>query len=166
MTSLLFIMLLSLLAVPVSAEMVSGPISYDYLSTGYWGATFSHWGPDFLGYLPDGPIQEFAQTSQVDGGSISLLETTGLEIPIPQYADGTPATEEEIFFFLSVTNFGSMDQDGQFILSWAGGPTVSVTNVSCHPDASVSVLVQSFALRQGSVGAAPLDFGQLKALFK
>ncbi len=54
----------------------------------------------------------------------------------------------------------------EIFVSWSGGPTMSMSVVQNHNGGEWKWTIKSYAFRQGSVGAAPMDFGQLKNLFE
>jgi hypothetical protein len=152
----LFLMISTLL-------VLAGPLQAVTISGGWLLEAYDEVGPRFYGTLPEGNITEIAQASSAS----YYYELGGFApIPLPTYDDGTTASLGEILFTI---RFSDIDFGGGVILRlesywdgvspevWAGtGLDYSYSAFSVH----------SWAFRQGSVGAAPLDFGQLKSLFE
>jgi hypothetical protein len=129
-------------------------------------------GRGLFGHLPEGSIEELATTYGVftfNSGDYPAI----LTIPVPIYEDGTLASEAEILFVVRqqleiYANTSALCCSAGGSVSWYGGPYLQV---DAYWDSNLHVMgirieVTSYAFRQGSVAAAPLDFGQLKTLFE
>ncbi len=139
-----------------TAEPITGTYSF---SCGWdvWG----HSGPFFFGTIPTGEIVEYATASESWGFGIETVTRT---IPLPQYEDGTDATLDEIMFSLRGGAFTSGSASWSVQAEWSGGNDLILSFNGPYGNAFMDIEVIAF--RQGSVGAAPLNFGQLKALFE
>ncbi len=163
--------LLALLLFPIlaSAEQLTGTANYTatmsvWIGEGYGGAGAR--GASLFGWSPTDLVTEMATASAAY--EMDSQSPYDLTIPIPQYADGTFATEEEIIFTLKweiATEFDSTLLH-HIDVGWFGGPAMSVNVTHSVGEAEYLWTITSFAFRAGSVGAAPLDFGQLKTMFE
>ncbi len=120
-------------------------------------------GPTLLGWIPQSCVSEFATASS----TIEYVDNMAYPVPVPQFEDGTYATEEEILFAVQWGCYAAelFVVDFEANATWNGGPDVYL-GVNNSVGVGVSCTITSYAFRQGSVGAAPLDFGTLKSMFE
>ncbi len=166
--TLLLLSTLIFLISPMSAfsEILTG--SYYFYR---FGNVAAQDGPLIFGYVPEGPIAEVAFDSiTVYTNDFSSQWPSGdLSIPVPQYEDGTYANEWEILF---AVRFNDVRTFSDFIVeisaTWTGGPDLHYNfhSADWQDFAYLKLEITSIAFREGSVGAAPLNFGQLKTLFE
>ncbi len=151
--------LLFVIAIPLSAEPITGTYQFSHVAESSYCS-----GPMYFGYLPEDGIIEVA-TASVIFSNWDLFGNPPVPIPVPQYQDGSDASEAEILFIIRTNNIGSFNFN--YTAAWFGGPTIALSpSTDWDFVGSFSMEIASIAFRQGSVGAAPLDFGQLKSLFE
>jgi hypothetical protein len=169
---ILFLALMILLPFASSAIPITGNIHTHYSYEGYgFGAGQGIQG--LLGHLPEDCIEEIA-IAEFNEYFFSETWPSMIDIPVPVYSDGGWASETEILF---VVRFGAhwdnvdpgIGASADVNALWESGPGVGLEVVPGWqgiPPSGLSVRITSYAFRPCSVGAAPLDFGQLKTLFE
>ncbi len=127
----------------------------------------SSYGPRFFGHLPGACIEEIATTSEIFE-LILFHNSVELPIPMPVYGDGTVAAlSETIFTVEMIHGYGNIEVV-HLETTWNGGNTCTFANLAdeIYVFDGCSIEIKVWAFRQGSVGAAPLDFGALKSMFE
>ncbi len=178
----LFCLLLSILTIialssTAIAEAITGTTVFALRTPNANYFDLEQEGEAILGHLPLGAVDEIATlktTLDIDQAAWGNLWTL---VPVPQYEDGTLATEAEILFSVRVSLFdvyhvivGGQYNHYEVHATWTGGEGVYLEQFTSGGWQTLAgmtrVEITSYAFRQGSVGAAPMDFGQLKSLFE
>ena len=155
MRILLLVTAISLFAIAIQAEPITGTrVIYIQVGDDGWEL-----GPPFFGYLPEGTITEMAYTEAIVAGQSG----DSFPVPLPTYTDGTVALLSEVFFTIQIDNLHPRELT-VLEYTWDGGDTL-LFETSIHWTWS-RLNVKAWAFRQGSVGAAPMDFGVLKTMFE
>jgi hypothetical protein len=164
---LIGITLIVLIAAPALSESLTGEHFSTFLIDPW--CHISQTGPTLFGHLPETCITEFAIASQIYSGDMDDFYNDSYDIPVPQYNDGSYATEAEILFTIEFVDLdsvtGNAGDPAIIAWSWYGG-SQALFHCDLEITQTITVKIESYAFRQGSVGAAPLDFGMLKTLFE
>jgi hypothetical protein len=85
---------------------------------------------------------------------------------MPVYGDGTSATLAETIFTVIMSYAEGTLSAVTLMTTWNGEDSVLFKNDGPWPLDLCHIEIKVWAFRQGSVGAAPLDFGMLKSMFE
>ena len=128
-------------------------------------------GPPLFGHLPAGSVMETASASAEYVTTANTINSY-LNIPVPHYGDGSPASEDEILFTVTMTSLGEdgfeIAYEANFAVAaiWNEGPTLRIRSDEHTHDFPFHWRIESHAFRTGPVAVQPSSVGQIKRSFE
>jgi len=146
-----------------------GPFTGEWTFDFIYPYDFVQEGPQLFGHPPLGEITEIAFASSVEIVSAPGATQQSASLPVPRYADGSAAAEDEILFTVHMRELGREPTYLSFSQSfaWSGGGEIAMAWTGDRIESiEAEVEIRAWAFRRGATAAESMSFGRVKRMYR